>query len=56
MEADTRGDTPDEARAKVRGWADVGVTWWVESMWSPACMLEDVRTRIAHGPPRIEAE
>jgi hypothetical protein len=51
MEADTRGDTPEQARAKVRGWADAGVTWWTESMWTPACTLEEVRTRIRQGPP-----
>jgi alkanesulfonate monooxygenase SsuD/methylene tetrahydromethanopterin reductase-like flavin-dependent oxidoreductase (luciferase family) len=51
MEADTRGDTPEQARAKVRGWAEAGVTWWTESMWTPACTLEEVRTRIRQGPP-----
>ncbi len=42
MEADTRGDTLEQARAKVRGWAEAGVTWWVETMWSQACSAEEV--------------
>ncbi len=56
MEADTRADTPEQARAKVRGAADAGVTWWVESMWTPECTLEDVPARIRRQPPRVEAE
>ncbi len=56
MEADTRGDTHEQARAKVRTAADSGVTWWVESMWTPECTLEDVRARIRQQPPRVEAE
>ncbi len=56
MEADTRGDTPEQTGAKARGWADAGVTWWVESMWAPASNLVDVQTRIRQGPPRGDAE
>jgi alkanesulfonate monooxygenase SsuD/methylene tetrahydromethanopterin reductase-like flavin-dependent oxidoreductase (luciferase family) len=54
MEADTRGDTPEQARAKVRDREDAGVTWWTESMWTPACTLPDARARIRQGPPRVE--
>lgn len=52
MEADTRADTPEQARAKARGWADAGVTWWVETMWTPASTVADARARIRQGPPR----
>jgi alkanesulfonate monooxygenase SsuD/methylene tetrahydromethanopterin reductase-like flavin-dependent oxidoreductase (luciferase family) len=55
MEADTSGDTPQQARAKVRSWADAGVTWWVETMWSSESTSAAVRTRIRQGPPRIDA-
>ena len=53
MEADTRADTPEEAQAKVRHWADAGATWWVESMWSGDSSVEATRARIKQGPPRI---
>lgn len=53
MEADTRGDTAEQARAKVREWAAAGVTWWVESMWGPGTTVADARARIAQGPPRV---
>jgi alkanesulfonate monooxygenase SsuD/methylene tetrahydromethanopterin reductase-like flavin-dependent oxidoreductase (luciferase family) len=53
MEADTRADTPEAARDKVRAWAEAGVSWWVESMWSPGLTIDDARRRIAQGPPRI---
>jgi alkanesulfonate monooxygenase SsuD/methylene tetrahydromethanopterin reductase-like flavin-dependent oxidoreductase (luciferase family) len=53
MEADTRDDTPEQAQAKVRTWADTGVTWWVETMWSPESSVADTRTRIQQGPPRF---
>lgn len=55
MEADTRKDTPEEARAKVQRWSDEGVTWWTESMWIPDSDVATTRARIAAGPPRIEA-
>jgi alkanesulfonate monooxygenase SsuD/methylene tetrahydromethanopterin reductase-like flavin-dependent oxidoreductase (luciferase family) len=55
MEADTRGDAPEQAQASVRGWAAAGVTWWVETMWSPESSVTDARARIQQGPPRFEA-
>jgi hypothetical protein len=54
MEADTREDTPEQARAKVRDWANAGVTWWVETMWSPESTVAGARTRIRQGPPQLE--
>jgi alkanesulfonate monooxygenase SsuD/methylene tetrahydromethanopterin reductase-like flavin-dependent oxidoreductase (luciferase family) len=54
MEADTRGDTAEQAQAKVRGWAAAGVTWWVETMWSSESTVASARARIRQGPPRFE--
>lgn len=52
MEADTRGATAEQARERVQRWAAAGVTWWVETMWSPPSALADVRARLQQGPPR----
>lgn len=52
MEADTREDTPEQARDKVRIGAAAGVTWWTESMWLESA-LATVRARIRQGPPRM---
>jgi alkanesulfonate monooxygenase SsuD/methylene tetrahydromethanopterin reductase-like flavin-dependent oxidoreductase (luciferase family) len=53
MEDDTRNDIPEQARAKVRDWADAGGTWWVETMWNGRPPLEDVLNRIRKGWPTI---
>jgi alkanesulfonate monooxygenase SsuD/methylene tetrahydromethanopterin reductase-like flavin-dependent oxidoreductase (luciferase family) len=45
---------PDAASEQVRSWADAGATWWIESMWGDYT-LDDLRRRIAQGPPRVEA-
>jgi alkanesulfonate monooxygenase SsuD/methylene tetrahydromethanopterin reductase-like flavin-dependent oxidoreductase (luciferase family) len=42
----------------VRGWADAGATWWVESMWdtpaeTPAEKEAIVHRRLMEGPPRV---
>jgi hypothetical protein len=51
------GETPAEDREQaisiVRPWADAGVTWWMETRWGHTLRLEEVRTRIKQGPPRI---
>ena len=53
VEGTTPGDQPDEAASIVRGWAEAGATWWIESMWGendfPA--PEAVRRRVELGPP-----
>jgi alkanesulfonate monooxygenase SsuD/methylene tetrahydromethanopterin reductase-like flavin-dependent oxidoreductase (luciferase family) len=51
MEGDTRGDSAEEARARVQRWSELGVTWWVESMWEPRGPVDAARRRIAQGPP-----
>ena len=54
MEADTRDKTLERAQATVRDWANVGVTWWVETMWTPESSVADARARVKQGPPRFE--
>src|SRR5204863_416738 len=42
---------------RVKPWADAGCTWWLETRWmlqgSPAEQLDQVRARVAAGPPRF---
>jgi alkanesulfonate monooxygenase SsuD/methylene tetrahydromethanopterin reductase-like flavin-dependent oxidoreductase (luciferase family) len=52
-------DIEDRAKASaaVRPFADVGVTWWIESMWQHPIFqqmstVEGLRQRIRQGPPR----
>ena len=45
------GTDPDKARDSAAAMADVGATWWMESLWMPI-VLEDVRTTLKQGPPR----
>lgn len=53
-EGRTPGDDPTKAAEAVRPWAEAGVTWWMEEMWSEPNGPEDVRHRIRQGPPRID--
>lgn len=55
MEGETPGDDPERAAAIIRGWADAGVTWWIEAMWGAPRSeegLRGVRERLRQGPPR----
>ena len=52
-EGETPGDDPERAAAMVRPWIEAGITWWMEARWGNTS-LEEVRTRIRQGPPRIE--
>lgn len=47
----TPGDDPEMATDIVRPFAEAGVTWWMESMWTPPNEPEDLRARIQQGPP-----
>jgi hypothetical protein len=56
----SNGDKPDEARARVLPYQEMGATWWVESLdpwrfgWEHSGQewpLEQVRERIEQGPP-----
>jgi len=53
-EGETPGDDPNAAIAAAQPWADAGVTWWIESVWSHFYRgtLETMRERIRQGPPR----
>jgi len=53
VEGQTSGDDRDQAAALMRQWAEAGVTWWMEGMWSTP-ELEKVLARIKQGPPRLE--
>lgn len=54
QEGTTSGTDAEADAAVVRPWADVGVTWWLESDWQvPADRVgEYARARITAGPPR----
>jgi alkanesulfonate monooxygenase SsuD/methylene tetrahydromethanopterin reductase-like flavin-dependent oxidoreductase (luciferase family) len=49
----TPGEDPDRAARVVRPFAEAGITWWMESMWSPPNEPDDLRARIRQGPPSI---
>ncbi len=54
MEGQTPGDDSERAAEIVRPFAEVGATWWIESPWTPPNEPDDLRRRIAQGPPRFE--
>jgi hypothetical protein len=49
----TPGEDPGRAASIVRPFAEAGVTWWMESMWSPPNEPDDLRARIRQGPPSV---
>jgi len=49
----TPGDDPGRAASIVRPFAEAGITWWMESMWSPPNEPDDLRARIRQGPPSV---
>ena len=57
MEGETRGDNREQAVARVRALIEAGLTWWLENvynnLWSDRS-LEEMRTRITQGAPRID--
>lgn len=56
MEGKTPGDDPAQAAATIRQWQEVGVTWWIESMWEHAANADGQRAvyeRLRQGPPRL---
>ncbi len=50
----TLGDDPERAEEIVRPFAEAGATWWIEARWMPPNEPDDLRRRIAQGPPRVE--
>jgi Luciferase-like monooxygenase len=53
-EGETPGDDHGQAVSIVRPWVEAGITWWLEARWGEGVTLDDLRTRIAQGPPRID--
>lgn len=53
VEGETPGEKPEEAAEKVRPFEEAGATWWIESPWTPPNEPDDLRRRIAQGPPRV---
>jgi alkanesulfonate monooxygenase SsuD/methylene tetrahydromethanopterin reductase-like flavin-dependent oxidoreductase (luciferase family) len=49
----TPADDPAEAAAIVRPYAEAGATWWTERINPTRGSLDDMRRRIAAGPPRL---
>ncbi len=52
-EGETSGEDEDRAASVVRPFAEAGITWWIESRWSPPNEPEDLRVRIRQGPPPV---
>lgn len=52
MEGETPGDDPVRAAEVVKPYLEAGATWWIESPWTPPNEPDDLRRRIAQGPPR----
>jgi alkanesulfonate monooxygenase SsuD/methylene tetrahydromethanopterin reductase-like flavin-dependent oxidoreductase (luciferase family) len=53
-EGETPADDRERAQSIVRPWAEAGATWWMESRWGNPTRLDESRTRIRQGPPRID--
>ena len=49
----TPGEDPERAARVVRPYAEAGITWWIESMWSEPNEPDDLRGRIRQGPPSV---
>lgn len=59
MEGTTPGNDSTEAKATIRLWANAGVTWWIEALWSAPSNpdgLQALQKRIRQGPPKSEGE
>jgi alkanesulfonate monooxygenase SsuD/methylene tetrahydromethanopterin reductase-like flavin-dependent oxidoreductase (luciferase family) len=52
-EGETPGDDGEQAASIVRPFAEAGITWWMESRWSPPNEPEDLRVRMRQGPPPV---
>ena len=52
-EGQTPGDDLEGAARVVHPFAEAGITWWMESMWSPPNEPDDLRGRIRQGPPPV---
>jgi alkanesulfonate monooxygenase SsuD/methylene tetrahydromethanopterin reductase-like flavin-dependent oxidoreductase (luciferase family) len=52
-EGTTPGNDPEQAAQVVSPFAEAGVTWGMESRWTPPNEPEDLRARIRQGPPSV---
>lgn len=52
MEGSSPADDRAAAQAQVSPYGEAGVTWWLDSFWSPPNDAGAIRKRIAAGPPR----
>jgi Luciferase-like monooxygenase len=53
------GETPPDSvqgKKMVQPYREVGVTWWLEGIWTERGSVENMRERIRQGPPRSEFE
>lgn len=56
IEGETPGNNPPQAREQLRPYADAGVTWWLETMWTERVGYNEpngVLKRIQQGPPYV---
>lgn len=59
VEGQTPGKNPGKAAAIINSWAEVGATWWLETLWSLAekagtkAGQRRILTRLEQGPPRV---
>ena len=49
----TPGDDTMKGEKMVTPFAEVGVTWWLESLYAHRNSFEEMRLRIRQGPPRL---
>ena len=56
MEGETLAGDRDQSLAKVRGFAEAGATWWLESAWTAPERTDTgwLRDLISVGPPRVD--
>jgi alkanesulfonate monooxygenase SsuD/methylene tetrahydromethanopterin reductase-like flavin-dependent oxidoreductase (luciferase family) len=52
LEGQTDGEDPARDRELVEAYAEAGLTWWIEKLGWYRGSVEQVRSRIAAGPPR----
>src|SRR5260221_4644130 len=54
MDGQTVASEHQQTVDKIAPYAEVGATWWVETMWFPPNGAEEIAKRIRQGPPRID--
>jgi hypothetical protein len=52
IEAQSEGSDPAADMAAIEPYADAGLTWWIEALHPARGPLDEMRARIAAGPPR----